>query len=282
MRHWPAQPEVHADSDKPSHNESPSKSYNPLHAPQHLTGLTGRADLHMHTTASDGIATPTATLDYIAQHRPDLNVVAVTDHDHIESSLWAESQNGRYPFEIIPGMEVTTRDGHVLAWWVRERIPAGMSLAETAAAIHEQGGVAVLAHPFEVFISAHTFFRYLLNPTVLIESGIDAVEVFNAGAFTPGGSLLAGWRYNGWRLPVVGNSDAHMPASIGTGSTRFTGTTAADLRAALAAHATAAEGQKWDISVYWTLYQYRLRKPNTVSAKPSPAMASTSPMLRQG
>lgn len=247
-----------------------------IHCETHLMthALNGCADLHMHTTASDGIASPAQLLDEVARTRPDLDVIAITDHDHLDSSLWAASQNGRYPFEIVPGMEVTSRDGHVLAWWISRPIPRDLSLAETAAAIHEQGGIAVLAHPFELLIAPHTFVRYLFDPDVLIEAGIDAVEVFNAGAFTPGGSLLAGWRFNGWKLPVVGSSDAHMPASVGTGMTRFRGRTAAELRTCLLNRETIAEGRKWEISVYLKLYQLmRQRKQSDVSARHSPEMA---------
>jgi predicted metal-dependent phosphoesterase TrpH len=243
-----------------------------------MTLLTGRADLHMHTTASDGTATPAELLDYVALHRPDLDVIAITDHDVLDSSLWAAEQNGRYPFEIVPGMEVTTRDGHVLAWWVHEPVPAGLSLAETTAAIHAQGGIAVLAHPFEVLIAPHTFMRYLLRPDVLITSGIDAVEVFNAGAFTPGGSWLARLRYDRFLLPAVGNSDAHMPHLVGTGCTHFRGHTAADLRASIEAGETAAEGRKWDMSAYLHIWRaMRRMKSNAASAKRSPAMDSPAP-----
>jgi predicted metal-dependent phosphoesterase TrpH len=188
-----------------------------------MTGaLNGRADLHMHTIVSDGTATVQETLDHIAR-MGTLDVIAITDHDRLEASLWAYQHRQRYPFEIVPGVEVTSADGHVLALWVTEPIPAGLSLAETAHAIHEQDGIAVLAHPFEPLIAPHTFWRYLTRPQVLWESGIDAVEVHNAGAFTPGGNWLARRVYRDSGLPLLGNSDAHMPALIGTGVTRFAG-----------------------------------------------------------
>ena len=129
--------------------------------------LSGRADLHMHTTVSDGRATPAQMLDYAARFCR-LNVLAITDHDRLEGSLWACEQNGRYPFDIVPGVEVSSADGHVLALWVTQPIPRGLSLAETVSAIHEQGGVAVLAHPFELFIAPRAVWRVLRRPNDLL------------------------------------------------------------------------------------------------------------------
>jgi predicted metal-dependent phosphoesterase TrpH len=215
--------------------------------------LTGRADLHMHTTLSDGVASVREMLDYAAE-RCSLDVIAITDHDRIEASLWAYEQRNLYPFDLVPGIEVTSADGHVLALWVNQPIPKGLSLAETAAAIHAQNGVAVLAHPLEPTIAPHTFWRYFRHPAVLITAGIDAVETWNAGAFTPGCNWLAQRVYRNVPLPVVGNSDAHMPAGIGTGITRFRGKTAADLRRSLALGWTAAEGKSWPITTYLRLF----------------------------
>lgn len=231
-----------------------------------LTVLTGRADLHMHTTASDGIAPACAMLDEVAR-RGDLDVIAITDHDVLDASLWACEQQKYYDFEIVPGVEVTSADGHVLGLWVTRPIPKQMSLAETAAAIHEQGGIAVLAHPFEPMIAPHTLWRYFRRPEVLMESAIDAVEIVNAGAFTPGHNWVAQRVFKRVPIPVVGNSDAHMPASIGTGLTHFRGHTAADLRQALAAGQTAAEGTPWPLTVYLKLSIASIQRKRNVSSE---------------
>lgn len=241
-----------------------------------LSALTGRADLHMHTTASDGIATPAAMLDYIAQHT-DLDVIAITDHDRLDSSLWAYHQRHRYPFEIVPGMEVTARGGHVLALWIERPIAAGLSLEETAAAVHEQGGVAILAHPFEPMINGRHMGRYFWQPAVLQTMGFDAVEAHNAGAFTPGGNWLTRQRFGTTTIPFVGGSDAHMPANIGSGLTRFNGKSAADLRESLLNGQTAAEGTRWPITVYLQLYRAYRRKPQSDSSERSPASTPLTP-----
>ncbi|MFN8528918.1 MAG: CehA/McbA family metallohydrolase [Anaerolineae bacterium] len=221
--------------------------------------LDGRADLHMHTTVSDGIASVQEMLAHVAE-RGTLDVLAITDHDRLDASLWAYAHRDQYPFEIIPGLEVTSRDGHLLALWCTEMVPKGMSLRETCAAIHEQNGLAIIAHPFEPTIAPAASWRYFWHPKVLVESGVDAVEVFNAGAFTPGSNWLAACVFRNLSLPIVGNSDAHMPASIGTGITRFVGRTADDLRTSIAQGLTAAEGKPWGLTVYLKLSRIMIPK----------------------
>ena len=238
--------------------------------------LNGRADLHMHTTVSDGIAPVEVLLAHIAE-RGDLDVIAVTDHDRLEASLWAYAHRDRYPFEIIPGLEVTTRDGHVLALWCTEPIAKGMSLSETCSAIHEQGGIAVIAHPFEPMIAPKASWRYFRKPQVLVESGVDAIEVFNAGAITPGNNWLASLVFKNSPLPFVGNSDAHMPASVGTGITRFHGKTADDLRDSLKHGWTAAEGKPWGLTVYLKLSVITI--PKKLNASLATNARSTRPTL---
>jgi predicted metal-dependent phosphoesterase TrpH len=229
--------------------------------PSTLDSLNGRADLHMHTTASDGRASVRDMLDHAATL--PLDVIAITDHDRLEASLWAFAHRHEYPFDIVPGVEVTSAEGHVLALWVTQPIEKGLSLQATAERIHRQGGLAILAHPFEPLIAPHTLWRYLTHPEVLQQSGIDAVEVFNAGAITAGGNALTRAVY-AHRLPVVGNSDAHMPDSIGTGVTRFHGTSADDLRKSLVLGMTAVEGTRWQITDYYTLWRRsRQNKRNT-------------------
>lgn len=219
-----------------------------------MTKMLGRADLHIHTNASDGLPSARQVLDFVAR-RGDLDVIAITDHDELRASLWAVEQRDRYPFDIIPGVEVTSAEGHVLGLWVTRPIPMWMSLAETAQAIHEQGGLAILAHPFHLHacIGVGNAWRYLRQPEVLLQARIDALETHNAGVATPGSNWLA--RRLGRRLgiPVTGSSDAHALNSIGSGLTRFDGRSAADLREALAAGRTLAEGNAWPLTDYLKL-----------------------------
>ena len=206
----------------------------------------------MHTNLSDGIPTAKEVLDSIAI-RGHLDVIAITDHDELDASLWAYEQRSKYDFDIIPGVEVTARGGHVLGLWVTKAIPMNLSILETVAAIHEQGGVAILAHPGEILMNGDQVLRYLRNPAVLLDMNLDAVEVFNAGAMTPGNNMLARRIMRGLNIPLVGNSDAHTLNAIGRGLTRFKGHSAADFRSAIAQHQTVAEGIRWQITDYLKL-----------------------------
>jgi predicted metal-dependent phosphoesterase TrpH len=236
--------------------------------------LEGRADLHMHTTVSDGLASVEEMLDYITM-RGDLDVIAITDHDRLEASLWAHYHQYRYAFEIIPGVEVSSADGHVLALWVTEPIPKGMSLKNTADAIHKQGGIAIIAHPMEPTVCSHMLPRYLSHPEVLIQMGIDAVEIFNAGSITPGNNWLARRVFGKLGLPVIGSSDAHLPESIASAVTRFQGRTAADLRESLALGTTAAEGKSWQITTYLKLLPIEIQKRRNGSSAAKPFVHPT-------
>ncbi len=213
----------------------------------------GFADIHMHTTASDGFATVKEVLNHLTR-MGTLNVIAITDHDVMESSLWAYEHRKDYPFDIIPGVEVTSAEGHVLALWVTRPIARGMSLKETVTAIHDQGGMAILAHPFEVVVAADACYRYLRNPEIVREAGVDAIEVHNAGAVTPGNNILARRMAAKLKMPIVGNSDGHSLAAIGRGTTQFVGRTADDFRSAVTRKATLVQGRSWPIEDYLALF----------------------------
>src|ERR1700704_2139927 len=108
----------------------------------------GRADLHMHTTASDGWPTPKELVEHAAR-RAGLDVIAVTDHDTIEGALRAQEHAAkRARFHVIVGEEVSSRDGHIVALFIERRVRPGMSAAATVDAIHDQGGLALAVHPF--------------------------------------------------------------------------------------------------------------------------------------
>ena len=111
-------------------------------------GELGKADMHLHTLYSDGTVSVGALLDHV-EAETDLDVIAITDHERIDGALRAREMHaaGRYSFELVVGEEITTRRGHVLALFITERIPALRPLAETLERIHDQGGIAIAAHP---------------------------------------------------------------------------------------------------------------------------------------
>lgn len=200
----------------------------------HVVNGWGTADLHVHTRFSDGEDSPEEMLAWAA--RIGLNVLAITDHDEIRGGQIAADlarRRGEGP-EVIVGAEISSRDGHILALDIAQLVPAGLTAAETVAAIHAQDGIAIAAHPFWRDDGRRAP-RYSVGN--LIESvPFDAVEVMNGG-FTPS-MISANQRAAAaaaGRLVAVGGSDAHVKHALGWAHTRFDGRTAADLRAAVAA-----------------------------------------------
>lgn len=185
------------------------------------------ADLHMHTTCSDGAASPAEVAR--ALERSSLAVAAVTDHDTVEGALRVrEALAGRGP-EIVVGTEISTADGHVLALFVERDVPAGRSAAETVALIHERGGLAIAVHPYFPIHSVGDLAGHL---------PFDAVEVCNGTPLGEPMNLVARWRLGRSARARVGGSDAHLARAIGHVRTLFPGRTAADLRTAIALGAT--------------------------------------------
>ena len=113
-----------------------------------MTGAPGRADLHIHTVASDGTAGVEEILEHVEQ-ATDLDVIAITDHERIDAAVAAQAlaRNRGLRVEVVVGEEVTTLGGHLLALYVDRPIRPYKSLRTTILAIHEAGGLAIPAHP---------------------------------------------------------------------------------------------------------------------------------------
>jgi predicted metal-dependent phosphoesterase TrpH len=162
-----------------------------------------KIDLHVHSCYShDSVITPKELVFYARKH--GLDAVAVTDHDRIDGALKIAREED---FLIIPGIEVSSVNGHVIGFNVHEVIPAKLGADETVDRIHEAGGVAIACHPI-------TFFKGSLGKHA--NSKFDAIEVINASAFP--------FRYSvdrGKKLavqldkPQTAGSDAHYGPEIG-------------------------------------------------------------------
>jgi predicted metal-dependent phosphoesterase TrpH len=221
---------------------------------------TGLADLHMHTTYSDGVGSVEETLAYI-QWRTALDVIAITDHDTIEGALRARdlAANQRLPFEVIVGEEVSTREGHVLALFLHKRIPAGLSVERTIELAHAQGGIAIIAHPFNP-VFRHSVQRPVVD-RLLRQPDLhpDGIETLN-GSFAGIGSSRVALELTRsvYHWAETGGSDAHTPSAIGCALTRYPGAGVAALRAAIAQRATHAEGSYWRAHDYITYVSHTL------------------------
>ncbi len=158
-----------------------------------------RADLHLHTTCSDGMPAPDVLARRLARSR--LAVAAVTDHDRIEGALRVEEALAGSGPEIVIGSEVSSRDGHVLALFVARDVSPGMSAEATIAAIHEQGGLAVAAHPYSLALGVGD---------VAAQLPFDGVEILNGSPFMEVSDARAVARLARGPAAQLGGSDAHI------------------------------------------------------------------------
>ncbi len=107
------------------------------------------ADPHCHTTASDGMVTPAELV--AAAVAAGLHLIAVTDHDTMRSVKEVHERGEAMGLQVVAGQEVTTAwpaQTHILGWFLERPVRMGMSAADTVAAIHDQGGLAIVPHPF--------------------------------------------------------------------------------------------------------------------------------------
>lgn len=228
----------------------------------HHAGKLGRADLHMHSTYSDGMGTIQQVLDY-AQEQTSLDVIALTDHDVIEGALRARDlwAKGSYRFDFIVGEEVSTRSGHLLALFIEQRIPPRLSMEESIDLIHAQGGLAVIAHPLNQ-IFRHSCPRSVLDRIKASKSvWLDGIETWNAsfcGIYANRVAMQRNRDYYGWS--ELGNSDAHTLSAIGSGCTWFTGKNALDVRTAIEQGETAPGGKMWGMQDYLLLAGHHIGK----------------------
>ncbi len=159
----------------------------------------------MHTCYSADATTTLKEVVYYAKER-GLDGVAVTDHDTIIGALRLAKQK---QIIAIPGIEINTLNGHVLALNVTKPIARNRDLIETVEKIRELGGIAALAHP-SVILKGGAAYK------ACSASNIDAVEIINSAAFPFFLSTYLNRRLaKRLRLPEIAGSDAHHPQEIG-------------------------------------------------------------------
>jgi predicted metal-dependent phosphoesterase TrpH len=217
-----------------------------------------RADLHIHSDNSDGLARIPQIMDHVQEHT-DLKVIAITDHNTMEGARFAKSLEDLYDFEVVMGEEISSKHGHVIGLFIEEHVPAGMSAVKTIAEINAQGGVAIIPHPFSAQgVFGPLGFRGIADK--IGELAFSALEVYNSMPFLVYANSVASRVFGAGRgVASVGGSDAHMLKAIGKGSTRFRGETAEDLRESIARLETRAEAGRGNLAM---AVRYMLRFPS--------------------
>ena len=165
--------------------------------------MTLKIDPHVHTIYSyDSLITPKDLIFYAKKR--GLDGVAITDHDRIDGALKIAKETD---FLIVPGIEISSLNGHIIGLNVGELVPPKLNVDETLDRIHEAGGIAIACHPI-------TFFKESLKGH--ISSRFDAIEVINSAAFPFNYSVRRSEEIAS-RLGIarVAGSDAHYGPEIG-------------------------------------------------------------------
>ncbi len=203
-------------------------------------------ELHVHSSLSYDGRDPVELI--LEQARAvGLDAVAVTDHDEIDASLKAVDLAPEYGLVAIPGIEISSKAGHVLGLGVEEAVPPGLPFEETLERIREQGGLAVVPHPFQE--SRHGVMARLTREQL---GTADAIEVYNSRLLTGRANRQAERFARSRGLPMTAGSDAHISEMVGQAVTRV-GADECDAAAILEAirdGRTSVEGKRtpWHIS----------------------------------
>ena len=211
-------------------------------AEQH-SPLPGRADLHLHTNLGDGTASPHRVLS--EAKRRGLNVIAVTDHDHMEGAKHVQELidcGQGEGIELVWGCEVTAREGHFLGLFMQRPVKFLMRIEAAIEAIKEQGGICVIPHPMGRLVPSLS--RRKIDELLTRGYPIDAIELYNPSPANASVRDHVRKLNEQWGFAVTGGSDAHFWQHIGAAYTRFPGSTAEDLRQALLNHTTRDGGQE--------------------------------------
>jgi predicted metal-dependent phosphoesterase TrpH len=169
-------------------------------------------DLHMHTDHSGDSATPVEVLLETARDR-GLGAIAITDHNEVSGALEArEIAAGMDDLRVIVGEEVkTANQGEVIGLFIEEKIPKGLTMAETVAAIREQGGLVYVPHPFDRFHSVPDY-EHLLD----IVEEVDILEVFNPRVALTAFNEEAVRFAEKYRIVPGAGSDSHVAQGLGS------------------------------------------------------------------
>jgi len=164
-----------------------------------------KIDPHVHSEDSFDGKEP---VDLILEHAEDigLDAVVITDHDEIEASLEAKDLAEEYDLIGIPGVEVSTKAGHVLALGVEKKPEKKKPIDETIEEIRELGGAAVIPHPFQR--TRHGVKKKKIGDP-------DAIEIYNSWIFTGYRNRRAKKFARNRDIPGVAASDAHSITTVG-------------------------------------------------------------------
>lgn len=201
-----------------------------------------RADIHMHTNLGDGWASPARVIEEAT--RRHLALIAVTDHDHLEGAKRVEELLHRQqsPLQMITGVEVSTRQGHLLGLFVQKAPKPGRPVEESIEAIKAQGGLVIVPHPLGRLVPSLS--RAKIDALLAKGYPLDGIEIYNPSPANASMRATVRTANADWHLAEIGGSDAHFWQHIGAAYTLFSGSTPQDLRQAIVERTVRAGGQE--------------------------------------
>ncbi len=202
-----------------------------------------RVDLHLHTRDSkDSLLAPERLL--AAARRAGLSRIAVTDHNTARTALALAE---REPHFVIPGEEILTTRGELLAYFIREEVPPGLTPVATIDRLRAQGAVISVSHPFDRLRSGH----WALNDLMDIAPHLDALEGFNARCLFQGDNGRARAFALQHELPITAGSDAHAAWEVGRAGLELAPfSTADEFRVALGAATVFGKRAPWWVHLF--------------------------------
>jgi predicted metal-dependent phosphoesterase TrpH len=204
-----------------------------------------KIDLHVHTVQSPDAHTRREDLPGIIRAR-GLDGVAVTEHNKFDPP--------KLDALILPGVEISSREGHVIALGIKENISPRLPADETIRLIHAQDGVAIIPHPYDPVCECVKIARLKTTP--------DAVETVNADALS---FHISNWLARrdavAFKLPQVAGSDSHIPQTIGDAYTVVDASSGSvkDILDAIRAGKVRAEGHATSIRNKLRKLSYKFR-----------------------
>jgi len=206
-----------------------------------------KLDLHVHTNYSHDGFSKIVDIIKVAKFLR-LDGIAITDHNTMAGVQEAKKLAGKN-FIIIPGEEVSSTQGHIIALGISEPVQAGLSAEKTIEEIKKKGGLAIAAHPYGML------FHQSSVKDLVKRLKFDAVETFNARTFY--GNVRAKKAAETFLLPEVGVSDAHISEEVGNGVTVVEGKNVDEILKNIKAGKTKVEG----MNIAWgTVWRFAIKR----------------------